>query len=71
MLSAHESQISTFTCNTCGKLFTNEEALRGHITRVHENSSRITRKAVLEMVENDQHPFYTKDDLPMIQKGLN
>ena len=39
--------------------------------RKNHSRENISRVRLIEMVENDLHPFYTREDLHLVQQGLN
>ena len=67
IISVHE-KLKSWYCEVCDFKCSRLGNLNLHRKKSH-SKALITKKMILQMVENDQHPFYTRDDLPMIQKG--
>ena len=69
-LSYHVSnvhdKIKPWHCEVCQLKCARLGNLNEHRRKTH-NKTNLTRKMLIEMVENDLHPYYTREDLPMIK----
>jgi len=63
-------KLKPFYCEICDFKCARLNNLNLHRRKSHEKPS-ITKNTLLEMVKNDQHPFYTKDDITMIENGFH
>ena len=57
-------------CEVCPFKASRLGNLNQHRRKTHSKGN-ISRSRLLEMVENDLHPFYTRDDLHLVQQGIN
>ena len=64
-ISDVHDKIKAFHCEECQFQCARMDNLNLHRRKSH-NKGNITKSMLISMVENDQHPFYTKSDLPMI-----
>ena len=72
MLQKHFSDVhdkrKPFYCDICQFQCARLSNLNLHRAKSHNRQDKLTKLMLISMVENDQHPFYTRDDLPMILK---
>ena len=57
-------------CEVCPFQASRLGNLNQHRKKIHDRTN-ISRKRLIEMVGNDQHPFYTREDLHLVQQGIN
>ena len=67
--NVHE-KIKPWHCEVCQLKCARLGNLNEHRRKTHSKVN-ITRKMLIEMVENDLHPFYTREDLNMIKLCRN
>ena len=65
--NVHQS-LKPFYCEVCAFKCSRLSNLNTH--RKSHNKAKITKPMLINMVENDQHPFYTRDDLEMIEQSV-
>jgi len=65
IFGVHE-KLKPWYCEFCDFKCSRLGNLNLHRRKSHNQPSIITRKTIIQMVENEQHLFYTKDDLSMI-----
>ena len=61
-------KLKPFYCDICQFQCARLSNLNLHRRKSHNVQDKLTKLLLISMVENDQHPFYTRDDLPMIAK---
>ena len=64
-ISDVHDKIKAFHCEECQFQCARMDNLNLHRRKSH-NKKNLTKTMLISMVENDEHPFYTKNDLPMI-----
>ena len=65
-----KSQAKPWHCEVCPFKASRLGNLNQHRRKVHSEGN-ISRRRLIEMVQNDQHPFYTRDQLHLVQQGIN
>ena len=60
-------KIKPWHCEVCQLKCARLGNLNEHRRKTHSKEN-ISRKILIEMVENDLHPFYTREDLPMLKQ---
>ena len=59
-------KLKPFYCDMCQFKCARLNNLNLHRKNTHNRPDKLTKSMLISMVENDQHPSYTRDDLPMI-----
>lgn len=67
-ISHVHDKLKPFNCDVCPFQCSRLSNLNLHRRKSHNRHDKLTKTLLISMVENDQHPFYTRDDLPMIRK---
>ena len=67
--SIHE-KLKPWYCEVCPFRCSRLANLNDHRKKSH-NQTHISKQTLMDMVEQEQHPFYNKDDLPMIKAATN
>ena len=57
-------------CEVCPFKASRLGNLNQHRKKTHSKDN-ISRARLIEMVKNDLHPFYTREDLHLVQQGIN
>ena len=60
-------KLKPFYCEGCQFQSARLDNLNLHRRKSHNRQDKMTKALLLSMVENDEHPFYTRDDLEMIR----
>ena len=60
--------LKPFHCEVCAFKCSRLDNLNTH--RKKHDKAKITKPMLISMVETDQHPFYTRDELPMLKQSL-
>ena len=68
-ISDVHDKIKAFYCEVCPFKCARMDNLNLHRRKSH-NKQNITKTMLISMVENDEHPFYTKNDLPMLKLAV-
>ena len=61
-------KLKPWNCEGCQFQCSRLSNLNLHRRKSHNKQDKLTKTLLISMVENDQHPFYTRDDLPMLLK---
>ena len=69
-ISQVHDKLKPFYCENCQFKSGTVSNLNIHRMKSHQ-SPKLSKKNLIEMVENGQHPHYTISDLPMIRRGPN
>jgi len=69
-ISQVHDKLKPFYCENCQFRSGTVSNLNIHRMKSHQ-SPKLSKKNLIEMVENGQHPRYTISDLPMIRRGPN
>ena len=65
--NVHE-KVKPFYCEVC--VFRCSRLSNLNVHRKTHNKDRISKAMLISMVENEEHPFYSKDDLPMLRNSV-
>ena len=60
-------KLKPFYCEGCQFQCARLDNLNLHRRKSHNRQDKMTKALLLSMAENDEHPFYTRDDLEMIR----
>ena len=65
--NVHE-KLKPFYCEVC--VFRCSRLSNLNVHRKTHSKTRISKAMLISMVESDEHPFYTKDDLLMLRNSV-